>query len=269
MSTINRGFQSNAFSMGEFVWFLGVVEDRMDPEKVGRLKVRIYGYHSENKQDISTEDLMWAPVVEPVSSAFFGGIGVSPTGIVEGTTVLGFFLDGHNGQNPVILGTLGGKPQKASGDEGFNDPNGIYTRYESGEADTNRLARNENLDKTNVQWRKDKTEKQVDKAFGGNWEEPETPYDAKYPFNHVRETEPKPQEDVSGSQPPENGGHIEEFDDTPGAERYYLQHKKGTFTEIHPDGTEVHKVIKNRYVIIEEDEHLYVKGNRHRNYRWN
>ena len=33
-----------------FVWFTGVVEDRYDPDKLGRVRVRCLGYHTENKE---------------------------------------------------------------------------------------------------------------------------------------------------------------------------------------------------------------------------
>lgn len=257
MSAINKAHNAQSFSMGEFVWWIGVVEDRNDPEKLGRLKVRCYGYHDKDKKKIPTEHLFWASVMSPIQSSSFGGIGFSPTGIVEGSTVVGFFTDGHNGQNPVIIGTLYGKPEKAKKEEGFNDPKGVYTRHDAGEQDTSRLARNEKIDRTPVKWRKDRVDK-ASKAFGGEWKEPPTPYAAQFPYNHVRETEPKPHVDVSGNSPPGNYGHIEEFDDTPGAERYYLQHKKGTFTEIHPSGLEVHRVLDERHTIIEKDEHLHV-----------
>ena len=43
-----------------FVWFTGVVEDRDDPEKLGRVRVRCLGWHSESLLDIPKSDLPWA-----------------------------------------------------------------------------------------------------------------------------------------------------------------------------------------------------------------
>ena len=37
-----------------FVWFTGVVEDRNDPDKLGRVRVRCLGYHTEDLNDIPT-----------------------------------------------------------------------------------------------------------------------------------------------------------------------------------------------------------------------
>ena len=33
-----------------FIWFTGVVEDRNDPDKLGRVRVRCLGYHTEDKK---------------------------------------------------------------------------------------------------------------------------------------------------------------------------------------------------------------------------
>ena len=38
------------YFMGQdgFAWFVGVVEDRDDPDKLGRVRVRCLGYHTED-----------------------------------------------------------------------------------------------------------------------------------------------------------------------------------------------------------------------------
>jgi hypothetical protein len=64
----------NAFTYPTFLWFLGVVESRMDPEQIGRLRVRIYGHHSDDTQQIATDDLVWAAVMQPTTSSGVGGI---------------------------------------------------------------------------------------------------------------------------------------------------------------------------------------------------
>ena len=67
---------------------------------------------------------------------------------------------------------------------------------------------------------------------GGSWSEPETPYAAQYPYNHVMETE---------------GGHIREYDDTPDATRIHERHASGTGYEIFHDGTKVTRIKKDNY----------------------
>ena len=135
---------------GNFTWWQGVVEDRNDPLKLGRCRVRVFGYHTDNKSptsyySIPTKSLPWATPMQPITSAAMNGIGTTPMGPVEGTWVFGFWRDGSNAQEPVIIGTVGGKMEKdhkKDPSKGFNDPKGKYPRDENiGEPDTNRLAR--------------------------------------------------------------------------------------------------------------------------------
>jgi len=93
------------------IWWTGVVEDRNDPEKLGRCKVRIFGYHTDDTKDLPTKDLPWAIPLQPITSAATSGIGASPVGLVPGAWVVGFFLDGSDAQQPVIMGSIAGKPK--------------------------------------------------------------------------------------------------------------------------------------------------------------
>jgi len=49
----------NFIGKDNFVWWYGVVEDNNDPLKTGRCKVRIFGWHSENLNEMPTSDLPW------------------------------------------------------------------------------------------------------------------------------------------------------------------------------------------------------------------
>ncbi len=91
-------------------WWSGVVEDRDDPEKLGRCRVRIFGVHSADTTLLPTSDLPWAIPLQSITSAATSGVGSTPIGIVPGTWVMGIFLDGENSQSPMIMGTLAGKP---------------------------------------------------------------------------------------------------------------------------------------------------------------
>ena len=97
-----------------FVWFTGVVEDRNDPAQLGRVKVRCLGFHTESKTDIPTEDLPWAHVMHPVTDPSMQGMGTTPSFLVEGTWVVGFFRDAVERQQPIIMGTLPGYPQNVA-----------------------------------------------------------------------------------------------------------------------------------------------------------
>mgnify|MGYP003644258191 FL=1 len=77
-----------------FVWWTGVVESRYDPLQIGRCKVRCMGWHDEDIDKLPTNDLPWAQPLQPITSAALSGIGTSPTGLIEGSWVVGFFMDG-------------------------------------------------------------------------------------------------------------------------------------------------------------------------------
>lgn len=99
-----------------FNWWVGVIENRDDPLKMGRVQVRIFGHHTENKQLIPTADLPWAPcMAAPNASQSFS----TPK---EGDYVMGFFQDGESGQAPMIIGIYPGIKQSPGGDSGFQDP---------------------------------------------------------------------------------------------------------------------------------------------------
>lgn len=96
----NKNFQG----MESFKWFFGDVVSNLDPLKLGRIKIRPYGIYTN---DIDEGDLPWAIVIQSTSSAGVAGIGTSPTGILDSSSVFGFFID-DDLQQPVILGTWAG-----------------------------------------------------------------------------------------------------------------------------------------------------------------
>lgn len=109
-----------------FYHFYGVVENRNDPLKLGRLQVRIYGKHSENLSEIPTEHLPWAQVAIPLTSA----PNAMPN-VWDGATVFGFFADGIDQQIPIITHQLSvngnsviDSPGKKS--TGFQDQREVY-----------------------------------------------------------------------------------------------------------------------------------------------
>ena len=114
---------------GEMVWFVGAVEDRDDPKELGRVKVRCFGIHNEDKSVLRTEDLPWATIMVPANSAGTGSVGQSATGIVQGAWVVGFFTDGQSMQQPLIMGALPSTPyEPKSGikeNTGFVDPEAV------------------------------------------------------------------------------------------------------------------------------------------------
>jgi hypothetical protein len=81
-----------------------------------------------------------------------------------------------------------------------------------------------------------------------SFNEKPVPYDAKYPYNNSKQTE---------------SGHVMEFDDTPGAERINIYHRTGTFKEIHPDGSQMEKIVNDNVKITQKDDYIYIMGNEH------
>ncbi|AZV00967.1 baseplate hub subunit and tail lysozyme [Escherichia phage vB_EcoM_005] len=85
------------------------------------------------------------------------------------------------------------------------------------------------------------------------FKEPDSSYKGEYPYVQTMQTE---------------GGHIQEFDNTPGQERYRLIHPTGSYEEVAPDGRKTSKTVADGYHIrgnetktVEGDGTLIVKGN--------
>jgi len=98
----------------DFVWWMGVVEDNYDPYLLGRVQVRIFGYHPPKHTDeIPTKDLPWAVCIH--SPNVMGAYGRPEIG----DWVVGFFLDGRDSQEPLVFGILPGNTISNLGEEGF------------------------------------------------------------------------------------------------------------------------------------------------------
>jgi hypothetical protein len=219
-----------------FFWWLGVVEDRNDPLGLGRVRVRMFGHHTDNLNEVPTTDLSWAlPCLAP------NGTMTDGTPLI-GDYAFGFFTDGASSQSPVIIGVFPGIPRNGPNtSKGFSEG----TFYPVGEPTTSRLHRHEYIDKTPIGYHNSKLDKNIPTASGDTWSEPASQYNARIPYNRVTETE---------------SGHVFELDDTPGHERIHLNHKANTFFEIAPDGSKVTKVVGKNYEIYLSDNNVHVKG---------
>jgi hypothetical protein len=140
--------------------------------------------------------------------------------------------------------------RKIVGDEGlgFRDPEKKYPLQDKlNEPDTNRLARNQFIGKTIVTLKEaNKDRKVIIAGTGQTWDQPDSPYDSVYPFNHTYESE---------------SGHVVELDDTPNRERMHWYHRKGTFEEWDPNGTSVRRIVGDSYEIIDRNGFVHVRGN--------
>lgn len=251
--------------LSHFLWFIGVVEDRADPEKAGRVRVRAIAHHTDNTTDIPTEDLMWASPMWSCNDGGISGLGNSPGFMVEGTHVLGYFRDGMERQEPVILGVLPGVPtETAKIGKGFYDPNGVYPKHIN-EPDVNRLAIH-NVNKEHSSLTTRKANRTIDVAtaeftldtiaadssdMGASletlWSQPEIPYNASYPYNHVFESE---------------SGHIREYDDTTNNTRIHERHQSGTSYEIDHSGNKTDLIVSNHYNITSGNSQGLISGSK-------
>lgn len=255
-----------------FIWFTGVVEDRNDPEQLGRYRVRCVGIHTDDKSVLPTRDLPWAMPMMPLTSASVSEVGQTPS-LVEGSWVVGFFRDGESCQEPVIMGSLPGKPYGQVNQQlGFNsnadsttDAWGPFPRY-AGDVDTPRSARG-GVDSVPLatrmngvnQGHRDNTPAEEDEtgrglksvnpkpiAWGGSWEAFPVNYNAQYPYCHTTQTE---------------SGHLFELDDTPGAERVLLMHRKDTFVEMDAEGNFRIHAYGVGEVLVDLELNVECKGN--------
>lgn len=235
------------------LWFMGVVEDRNDPQKLGRVRVRCFNIHPQDKGAVPTDDLPWAYLISGTFTA-----DVKPPKL--NTWVFGFFVDGTDAQHPMIIGALNGMPTqlpKFSSDgevDGYGnikDKDDIPDIYEP---DVPRLARGEKLEETSVLAKNIMSNEVFKTADDRGWTIPKSPYNAEYPHNRVYESA---------------SGHIMEFDDTKGNERINIYHKAGTWVEIDSlgniniisSGKKTEVTLKDSKVYVRGNEDVTVEGN--------
>ena len=93
---------NNFAGLNGFVWWVGQIEDRSDPLGLGRCRVRIFGWHTDNKSLIPTESLSWAHPILPLNNS------KSFQCPELNDWVMGFFMDGESGQFPIMMGVIPG-----------------------------------------------------------------------------------------------------------------------------------------------------------------
>ena len=235
------------------LWFMGVVEDRKDPQKLGRVRVRCFNIHPQDKEAVPTEDLPWAYLISGTFTA-----DVKPPKL--NTWVFGFFVDGKDAQHPMVLGALNGMPTqlpKLSSDGKIDtygdvvDQDDIPDIYEP---DMPKLARGEKLEETSVLAKNIMSNEVFKTADERGWTIPKSPYNAEYPHNRVYQS---------------SAGHVMEFDDTKGHERINIYHKEGTWIEIDSagninivaNGTRTDVTLKDSKVYVRGDQDVTVEGN--------
>jgi hypothetical protein len=254
---ISDDFRNNGF-------FTGVVEDIDDPEQLGRIKVRVFGFHSESKMDLPTEDLPWSHPVLPITSASISSIGRSATGLLKGSWVVGMWRDGVNAQDGIIIGSIPSISTAVDYSKGFADPDEKYPKKALLDEPDNPIPARDKDDaykdsivyKTKDQSRQEEVETAsvADLSIGtvaGGAGEPwsnlvtDDIIAPKYPKNHVTETE---------------SGHVLEQDDTDGKSRISEFHKSGTYQEVVDDGSKTIFVVGDEYEVCFKDKKMLIRG---------
>jgi hypothetical protein len=109
----------------KFKWFVGVVKEKDD---FNRVRVRVYGIHRmDDITDVSDEDLPWATVLLPATSGETG----STNGTINldtGDWVVGFFADGDDCQQPIVIGVVG----KGKDSDNYSPTGGDDGTYDDG-----------------------------------------------------------------------------------------------------------------------------------------
>lgn len=93
---------SNFLGRDGYVYWVGVVENIDDPLQIGRCKIRIFGWHTENLRLLPTNELPWAT---PASASNGSGSFSVPK---PGDYVSGYFFDVNSAQNPYYTAVLPG-----------------------------------------------------------------------------------------------------------------------------------------------------------------
>lgn len=245
-------------------FYIGVVEDRHDPEAMGRVRVRVFGIHSDDRvNEVPIDSLPWSMVMQPANASSTSG-GISQ--LVEGTWVLIMYID-TNMQDPLVIGALPSMigSQEPDYSKGFSDPFGVYPKWTDGTSDTSLAGKPDAYTEHPVYTERARTQiTSVPKAKKYKVstvavDDPDETYEraswgeldlrggqsSQYPYNAIHEYE---------------GGMLEEFDSTPGNQRVTRMHPSGTYDEVLVDGTKTVKIVGTGYEIVLKDKHMYIKG---------
>ena len=237
------------------LFFVGIIENNIDPRYESRVQVRAFGVHG-TKDQIPTEDLPWALVVA-------GNYNMNSLP-QQNHWVFGVFLDGRDAQQPLILGTIptfmsdvlsperdgiGQRPR--SEDEKVQSADTAPERL--GQPQNHGLARGEYIQEHYPLEQELNRIKNI--RVGSNpsapnenfssWSEPGTAYNAKYPHNRVYDSP--------------DGKTTIELDSTPGSERLMVWHR-GSFIQIDSNGTRTDKSYSDHYEVNDRNNMVYIGG---------
>lgn len=191
--------------------FRCVVEDNRDPERLGRVRIRVQGVHSARLSEVKTTEMPWSEVLGPIDAGNTLG---SSTNVLVGTWGWALSLNDTFSEF-LFLGTTKGifSTVVASVDNkdiGFRDPSGRFPVRKNKPDNPLTYGEKQNPDITR------------DRVSVGTHVEPkDTASKATYPDNKVYE---------------DHNGNIVEIDGTTGNSRIRVQHSTGARVEINSKG---------------------------------
>jgi hypothetical protein len=228
-----------SFGKGAGIFFAKVVDNK-DPTENGRYKIRVFGAH-DDETNVSEEHLFWAKTMMPATSASLGGIGVSPTGLLANTVVMGMWLDNKR-TIPMILGSAHGNKANTEA----TSATGQTSDDPSTDNDVNPLVRTS------------ATEGGTDTTFDTLINPAVSSHTAtylpsqthggkvQYPFGEITKTV----------------GGLEIFvNNTPGSETLRVTHKSGSYYEFTADGKYIQRSKLTSHIAADSDTTFSGKGN--------
>ena len=239
--------------------FVGVVEDNYDKTMAGRVRVRAFGIHpprtSKRVEDnVPTQDLPWATVLD-------GTYGQSVTIPKVGEWVFGFFVDGREAQQPMIIGRLpgmymnfpalfggGGEP----GEDGYLPPESIH---DFGKPDLHRYQSGEDMDKGQTLLQRASQESFIKQALSEEtFDEPPI----AMPENNINNR-------VFASKNGDNFIVMGDGEESESSDYILMSHSSGSVFQIDPNGTVFIKSFGDQYNTTDGVLSSYVTGSSHHN----
>lgn len=233
--------------------FAGVVEDNLDLTNSGRVRVRVFGVHpprdsAHDGDSVPTDDLPWATVLD----ASFGSSPVIPS---VGDWVFGFFIDGREAQQPVVMGRLPGmhlQMPAGSGEPGED----AYLPPESvaqfGKPDLHRYQGGEGAGQGQTLAQRTLANINIMQANGETFDEPPI----MMPENNYNNR-------VVKSKDGDNFIVLGSGEDGAGSDYFLISHSSGSVFQIDANGTIFVKAFADKYNTTQGVESTYVKGSSH------
>tara|TARA_Y100000385_G_scaffold23672_2_gene22866 strand:- start:2396 stop:4900 length:2505 start_codon:yes stop_codon:yes gene_type:complete len=143
---LDFGIKTHSIGRDGYVWWVGQIaseeswkenkpenpkDSNEDVKGFGeRYRVAIVGYTPFNTQEVSDAELQWASVEYPVTAGSGGRGSSCSANLVQGDFVRGYFLDGEEGQIPIICAVIGKNEYQAitkniSAEERFGNSSGL------------------------------------------------------------------------------------------------------------------------------------------------